>query len=79
MKFVKVKGKTTIVELEVLGFRNDDKVMVLFDDGRVLWGTLNWVTEYSNRFQTQLNCDNDILNRVVDLTSAVGMAKVEME
>ena len=37
MKFVKVKGKTTIVELEVLGFRNDDKVMVLFDDGRVLW------------------------------------------
>ena len=79
MKFVKVKGKTTIVELEVLGLRNYDKVMVLFDDGRVLWGTLNWVTEYSNRFQTQLNCDNDILNRVVDLTSAVGMAKVEME
>ena len=79
MKFVKVKGKTTIVELEVLGFRNDDKVMVLFDDGRVLWGTLNWVTEYSNRFQTQLTCDGDIFNRVVDLTSAVGMAKVEME
>ena len=79
MKFVKVKGKTTIVELEVLGLRNYDEVMVLFDDGRVLWGTLNWVTEYSNRFQTQLNCDNDILNRVVDLTSAVGMAKVEME
>ena len=79
MKFVKVKGKTTIVELEVLGFRNDDKVMVLFDDGRVLWGTLNWVTEYSNMFQTQLTCDDDILNRVVDLASAVGMAKVEME
>ena len=79
MKFVKVKGKTTIVELEVLGFCNDDKVMVLFDDGRVLWGTLSWVTEYSNRFQTQLTCDNDIFNRVVDLTSAVGMAKVEME
>ena len=79
MKFVKVKGKTTIVELEVLGFRNDDKVMVLFDDGRVLWGTLNWVTEYSNMFHSQLTCDDDILNRAVDLASVVGMAKVEME
>lgn len=78
MKFVKVKGKTTIVELEVLGFRNDDKVMVLFDDGCVLWGTLSWVTEYSNMFETQLTLDN-IFNRVVDLASAVGMAKVEME
>ena len=78
MKFVKVKGKTTIVELEVLGFRNDDKVMVLFDDGRVLWGTLSWVAEYSNMFETQLTLDN-IFNRVVDLASAVGMVKVEME
>lgn len=78
MKFVKVKGKTTIVELEVLGFRNDDKVMVLFDDGRVLWGALSWVTEYSNMFETQLTLDN-IFNRVVDLASAVGMVRVEME
>ena len=78
MKFVKVKGKTTIVELEVLGFRNDDKVMVLFDDGCVLWGTLSWVTEYSNMFETQLTLDN-IFNRVGDLSSAVGMVKVELE
>ena len=78
MKFVKVKGKTTIVELEVLGFCNDDKVMVLFFFFCVLWGTLSWVTEYSNMFETQLTLDN-IFNRVVDLASAVGMVKVELE
>ena len=52
--------------------------MVLFDDGRVLWGALSWVTEYSNMFETQLTLDN-IFNRVVDLASAVGMVRVEME
>lgn len=78
MKFVKVKNKVSIIDLEILGFRDGDKVMVLFGDGRVLWGTLGWVTEYSTLFETQISFMSGF-GGGEDLVDAVGMIKVELE
>ena len=77
MQFVKVKNKVSIIDLEMLGFRDGDKVMVLFGDGRVLWGTLSWVTEYSKLFETQISFMSGF-GGSEDLVGAVGMIKVEL-
>lgn len=78
MKFKNIRNKTSISQLESLGFYHDDFVIVLFDDGEVLCGKLSYIKEYSKLFDVVL-----ILDRVYwgtkDMISAIGMVKVEFE
>ena len=78
MNFKRIQGKTSVKDLESLGFCDGDYVMVIFDDGRVLCGNLNYVTEYSTLFDTQLVLEH-VYWKVEDMSSALGIYKIVFE
>ena len=78
MNFKRIRRKTSVKDLESLGFCDGDYVMVLFDDGRVLCGNLNYVTEYSTLFDTQLVLEH-VYWKVEDMSSAIGICKIVFE
>ncbi len=78
MNFKSIQGKTSVKDLESLGFCDGDYVMVIFDDGRVLCGNLNYITEYSTLFDTQLVLEH-VHWRVEDMSSAIGICKIVFE
>ena len=78
MNFKRIQGKTSVKDLESLGFCDGDYVMVIFDDGRVLCGNLNYVTEYSTLFDTQLVLEH-VYWKVEDMNSAIGICKIVFE
>ena len=78
MNFKSIQGKTSIKNLESLGFCDGDYVMVIFDDGRVLCGNLNYITEYSTLFDTQLVLEY-VYWKVEDMNSAIGICKIVLE
>ena len=78
MNFKRIQGKTSVKNLESLGFCDGDYVMVIFDDGRVLCGNLNYVTEYSTLFDTQLVLEH-VYWKVEDMSSALGIYKIVFE
>ena len=78
MNFKSIQGKTSVKDLESLGFCDGDYVMVIFDDGRVLCGNLNYVTEYSTIFDTQLVLEH-MYWKVEDMSSAIGIYKIVFE
>ena len=78
MNFKSIQGKTSVKNLESLGFCDGDYVMVIFDDGRVLCGNLNYVTEYSTLFDTQLVLEH-VYWKVEDMSSALGIYKIVFE
>ena len=78
MNFKIIQGKTSVKNLESLGFCDGDYVMVIFDDGRVLCGNLNYVTEYSTLFDTQLVLEH-VYWKVEDMSSALGIYKIVFE
>ena len=78
MNFKSIQGKTSVKNLESLGFCDGDYVIVLFDDGRVLCGNLNYVTEYSTLFDTQLVLEH-VYWKVEDMSSALGIYKIVFE
>ena len=78
MNFKSIQGKTSVKNLESLGFCDGDYVMVIFDDGRVLCGNLNYVTEYSTLFDTQLVLEH-VYWKVEYMSSAIGICKIVLE
>ena len=78
MNFKSIQGKTSVKDLESLGFCDGDYVMVIFDDGRVLCGNLNYITEYSTLFETQLVLEH-MYWKVEDMSSAIGIYKIVFE
>ena len=78
MKFKSIQGKTSVKNLESLGFSDGDYVMVIFYDGRVLCGNLNYITEYSTLFDVQLVLEHTYW-KVEDMSNAVGISKVIFE
>ena len=78
MNFKKTRGKTSVKDLESLGFCDGDYVMVIFYDGRVLCGNLNYITEYSTLFDVQLVLDH-VYWKVEDMSSAIGICKIVFE
>ena len=78
MNFKRIQGKTSVKNLESLGFLDGDYVLVLFADGRVLCGNLNYVTEYSTLFDTQLVLEH-VYWKVEDMSSAIGICKIVLE
>ena len=78
MNFKSVRGKTSVNDLGSLGFCDGDYVMVIFDDGRVLCGNLNYITEYSTLFDTQLVLEH-VYWKVEDMCSAIGICKIVFE
>ena len=78
MNFKSIQGKTSVKNLESLGFCDGDYVMVIFDDGRVLCGNLNYATEYSTLFDTQLVLEH-VYWKVEDMSSALGIYKIVFE
>ena len=78
MNFKRIQGKTSVKNLESLGFCGGDYVMVIFDDDIVLCGNLNYVTEHSTLFDTQLVLEHGYW-KVKDMSSAIGICKVVFE
>lgn len=78
MNFKSIQGKTSIKDLESLGFCDGDYVMVIFCDGRVICGNLNYITEYSTLFDVQLVLEH-VYWKVEDMISAIGICKIVFE
>ena len=78
MNFKRIQGKTSVKDLESLGFCGGDYVMVIFDGGKVLCGNLNYVTEYSTLFDTQLVLEH-VYWKVEDMSSTIGICKIVFE
>lgn len=75
LNFTKIKDNISIVNLRSLGFEQNDDVMVLFDDGFVLYGKLNFIEDYETLFDVQLVLDW-VCWKTRDMSCAVGIAKV---
>ena len=78
MNFKKPRGTSSVKYLKKKEKCNKKKVMNLFKDGRVFCGNLNYITEYSTLFETQLALEH-VYWKVEDMSSAIGICKIVFE
>lgn len=77
--FKSLKGRDSVEGLTGMGFKEGDLVAILFADGSITCGKLQYITEYKTLFDVNILVNKGWDYETIDIAGALGISEVCLE